>query len=118
MAEAPAAGDSVLQGLLARIGTLENSLKGAEVVVNAQNAKLAEMDTAIKRAELEKAAAVAATDEATSFARTRNSIVDTRLVARPQDFNGDQHAWANWSFVFRSYAAACDSNLESLMEAA
>ena len=32
----------------------------------------------------------------------RNSVVDTRLMQKPQAFNGDRGSWSDWAFTFRA----------------
>ena len=45
-------------------------------------------------------------------------IVDTRLLAKPAKFRGQEQDWASWSFTFRSYVGAVDADLRRLMDAA
>ena len=46
---------------------------------------------------------------------TNASLVDTRLLGKPESFDGGA-GWKDWSVVFRSYASACSAPLGSLLE--
>ena len=48
---------------------------------------------------------------------THPTLVDTRLLGKPDSFDGGA-GWKDWSIVFRSYASACSPSLGSLMERA
>ena len=43
------------------------------------------------------------------------SLVDTRLLGKPESFDGGT-GWKDWSVVFRSYACACSAPLGLLLE--
>ena len=53
------------------------------------------------------------TGTATEFGSNRT--IDTRVLGRPDHFEGIPGTWRDWSTVFRAYAAACEPRLESLM---
>ena len=48
----------------------------------------------------------------------RTQLVDTKLLSKPQHYDGTQEAWADWSFVFRAYCTALDDKLTALMTVA
>ena len=67
------------------------------------------------RAELQAARGPA---PARQGAHAQSVGVDTRLLGKPSDFSGDQHAWRDWSAVFKGYAGAAIPRLQGLMKAA
>ena len=44
-----------------------------------------------------------------------NRTIDTRVLGRPDHFEGVPGTWRDWSTVFRAYAAAYEPRLEQLM---
>ncbi|CAK0899647.1 unnamed protein product, partial [Prorocentrum cordatum] len=47
-----------------------------------------------------------------------NILIDTRVLGKPSDFNGEPGAWRDWSTVFRAYASACEPALKDAMDRA
>ena len=47
-----------------------------------------------------------------------NLLLDTRGLAKPNSFNGNEDAWKDWSFVFMSYTAMLDEGTHDGMVAA
>ena len=45
-------------------------------------------------------------------------VVDTRVLGRPDKWDGSEKAWPNWSFVMKTYAGAIDEDLSADMTAA
>eukprot|EP00974_Lingulodinium_polyedra_P041972 4028889-Lingulodinium_polyedra.AAC.1 len=43
------------------------------------------------------------------------SLVDTRMLSKPQAFAGTMESWQDWSFVFRAYCAAINPRMTDLM---
>ncbi len=48
----------------------------------------------------------------------RTSVIDTRLMQKPQAFGGDRTAWSDWSFTFRAYVGAVNGRIQLLMDQA
>ena len=44
--------------------------------------------------------------------------VDTRVLGRPDKWDGSEKAWPNWSFVMKAYAGAIDQALPADMTTA
>ena len=47
-----------------------------------------------------------------------SNVVDTRVLGKPQDFNGSSHDWKDWSTVIRAYTSIVKEGLKEAMEAA
>eukprot|EP00971_Amphidinium_carterae_P291066 5779812-Amphidinium_carterae.1 len=47
-----------------------------------------------------------------------SSVVDTKLMAKPQQFSGEHEKWGEWSFTLRAYTFALDQRLPELMQKA
>ena len=41
--------------------------------------------------------------------------LDTKLLQKPNTFDGESNAWSDWSFVFKAYAGAVNMDLQALM---
>ena len=40
------------------------------------------------------------------------SLVDTKLISKPKEFEGAHVKWSDWSFVLRAYAGAVGPELQ------
>ncbi|CAK0865658.1 unnamed protein product, partial [Prorocentrum cordatum] len=47
-----------------------------------------------------------------------NILIDTRVLGKPSDFNGEPGTWRDWSAIFRAYASACEPALKDAMDRA
>ncbi|CAK0840427.1 unnamed protein product, partial [Prorocentrum cordatum] len=47
-----------------------------------------------------------------------NILIDTRVLGKPNDFNGEPGTWRGWSTIFRAYASACEPALKDAMDRA
>ena len=45
-------------------------------------------------------------------------VLDTRVLGRPDKWDGSEKAWPNWSFVMKAYAGAIDQDLSADMTTA
>ena len=45
-------------------------------------------------------------------------VVDTRVLGRPDKWDGSEKAWPNWSFVMKAYAGVIDQQLSEDMTSA
>ena len=43
--------------------------------------------------------------------------IDTRMLGRPDTFDGSESKWCDWSTVMKAYAALCNASLVSAMPA-
>ena len=43
--------------------------------------------------------------------------IDTRMLGRPDTFDGSESKWGDWSTVMKAYAALCNTSLVSAMPA-
>ena len=43
--------------------------------------------------------------------------IDTRMLGRPDTFDGSESKWGDWSTVMKAYAALCNASLVSAMPA-
>ena len=46
------------------------------------------------------------------------NVVDTRLLGKPERFDGSNNAWREWKFTCKSYLCAIDSTFKSLLDKA
>ena len=51
-----------------------------------------------------------------SSARARPGLVDTRLIGKPQSYDGDASRFADWAFVFKAYMSALDPAYQDAFE--
>jgi len=51
-------------------------------------------------------------------AKSRESIIDTRLLNKPKEFGGTQEEWKDWSWKFVGYTGALSVAMKDYMEAA
>ncbi|CAK0811159.1 unnamed protein product, partial [Prorocentrum cordatum] len=47
-----------------------------------------------------------------------NRLIDTTVLGKPRDFNGEPGTWRDWSTIFRADSSACEPALTELMERA
>ena len=59
--------------------------------------------------------AAAASSTATKASRS-GALVDTRMAAKPSQFDGQHEHWYDWSFTFKAYCGAISGDLRKLME--
>ena len=45
-----------------------------------------------------------------------NNVVDTRLLGKPDKFDGTNGMWRDWKFTAKSYLCATDSSLKALLD--
>ena len=87
---------------------LAQRLQEARDVAQMQAQQIAELQSQVQRAQTEAAASAAAganpPPRGDNFGANR--IVDTRLLGRPDNFDGTPGSWRDWSTTFRAYSAA------------
>ena len=52
------------------------------------------------------------------LATSAGQVVDTRVLGRPDEWDGSEKAWPDWSFVMKAYAGAIDQELSTVMNGA
>ena len=52
------------------------------------------------------------------MATTSKSVVDTRVLAEPKIFHGQQTNWQDWSFAMRAYLSCLTETMADLLDAA
>ena len=96
---------------------LAQRLQEARDVAEMQAQQIAELQRQAQQARDEAAAGRAAgahpPQRGDNFGANR--IVDTRVLGRPDNFDGTPGSWRDWSTTFRAYSAACEPRLEALM---
>jgi len=78
----------------------------------AVEAALATETTARQAAEAQIATVMAAT---AASSNTGGRVVDTRVLGRPEKWDGSAKTWPDWSFVVKAYAGAIDSAMAADM---
>ena len=97
---------------------LAQRLQAARDVAEMQAQQIAELQRQAQQAQNDAAAGGAAganrpPPRGDNFGANR--IVDTRVLGRPDNFDGTPGSWRDWSITFRAYSAACEPRLEQLM---
>ena len=78
-----------------------NARRGSErALVEAQN-RIAQLDQALQQGDRPGTAA--------------GQVVDTRVLGRPDNWDGSDEAWPNWSYVMKAHAGAIDQDLSADM---
>ena len=81
-----------------------NARRGAEhALVEAQN-RIAQLDHALQQGGRP--------------ATSAGQVVDSRVLGRPDRWDGSEKAWPNWSLVMKAYAGAIDQELSTDMTGA
>ena len=47
-----------------------------------------------------------------------NNVVDTRLLGKPEKFDGSNATWRDWKFTAKSYLCATNSSLKAMLDQA
>ena len=89
---------------------LAQRLQAARDVAEMQAQQIAELQ---RQAQQAQAAGANPPPRGDNFGANR--IVDTRVLGRPDNFDGTPGSWRDWSTTFRAYSAACEPRLEALM---
>lgn len=81
---------------------MNQRLAQLEAMVNAGQAREAELMNALQRMATQRGAdgGGAATSQPTSSSRT--PLVDTRLLGKVKEFDGKDSGWHDWSFKWKS----------------
>ena len=96
---------------------LARRLQDAAEVQRLQSQQIIELQTALS-ARAQQAQGQVPGGAVSATAGTEfgfNRTIDTRVLGRPDHFEGIPGTWRDWSTVFRAYAAACEPRLEQLM---
>ena len=98
------------------LDTIVRRLQGLEAEANRAAQARSEAQAVIEQQqrELESLRAAGSTGRPLSF----NSIVDTRLLAKPSVFHGSAKAWPDWSFTMRAYLGAIDNRFAEALKLA
>ena len=80
------------------------------VAIQQLNVRLLQQETAmtILAQERERLAQQVQSMSNTPRQRVQAGVVDTRMIGRPDQFDGDPMKYVNWSFKLRSYLGAVD----------
>ena len=81
-----------------------NSLRGAEHELVEAQKRIAQLDQALQQGG--------------RLAMSVSQAVDTRVLGRPDTWDGNEKAWPNWSFMMKAYAGAIDQELSTDMTGA
>ena len=81
-----------------------NARRGAERALVEDQNRIAQLDGALQQGGRPGTAA--------------GQVVDTRVLGRPDRWDGSEKAWPNWSFVMKAYAGAIDQDLSADMTTA
>ena len=80
------------------------------------NARLQQQETAVtiltKERERKTLKASAERDRHARSARAEAGVVDTRVIGKPDQFDGDPIKYADWSFKLRSFLGAVDQRYQ------
>ena len=78
------------------------------------NARVQQQETAVTilTSERESLARQVQSLTGTTGQRVRVGVVDTRLIGKPDQFDGDPMKYADWSFKVRSYLGAVDQRYQ------
>ena len=83
------------------------------VAIQQQNARLQQQETAMTTLAQEREKARTESAEHVEHAKTaRAGVVDTRVIGKPDQFDGDPMKYADWSFKLRSYLGAVDQRYQ------
>ena len=107
--------EQALVDALAQIAALTQRMQVQDAAYQAQLHETAQIRAAVTN--LANAPAPAAPAPAAVQPVRDNLAVDTRVLGKPESFDGTT-GWRDWSLVFRSYTAACSTHLGRLMAAA
>ena len=103
----------VMEQQQAAIEALTNQLTQAQ-----QQSAMASQQAAQAQQQAHAAQAQATSTEpqrSSGFSFGQNRTVDTRVLGKPDTFEGTPGTWRDWSTIFRAYAAACEPDLLKLM---
>ena len=96
-----------------------------EATVAALQQQLQELNQRVVVAETAAAAAQAAATSTpngpggpAATSTVSRDILDTRVLGKPDVFQGDQKSWRDWAIVMRSYSGLVDVTLVQLMKEA
>ena len=78
------------------------------------NARLQQQESAVRilTSERESLARQVQSLTGTPEQRVRAGVVDTRVIGKPDQFDGDPMKYADWSFKLRSYLGAVDQQYQ------
>ena len=106
------------------MATPEERLAALEAMVNTMAQREASLVAELQAARATAMAAGQAA-EAVSPQRARvvtiddnNTVVDTRLLGKPDTFNGEEAKWADWKVLFKAYTSVVSPRMAALMHAA
>ena len=81
-----------------------NARRGAEQELVEAQKRIAQLDQALQQGG--------------RLATSVSQAVDTRVLGRPDTWDGNEKAWPNWSFMTKAYAGAIDQELSTDMTGA
>ena len=93
--------------IVTRITQLEQELVAANLrATNERDARLAAAAVTAQQ-NLELSQAIDGISSAAPRPQAaQSSNVDTRLLAKPKEFNGAEKSWKDWKFTFKAYMVA------------
>ena len=93
-----------MDAVLARIVALEQELVAANARAATERDARLTWEAVYAQQSIELCQAVS--DMAGKGGNGGQQNVDTRLLAKPKEFNGTEKAWKDWKFTFKAYMAA------------
>ena len=95
------------------MATLEEQ-EAMAVAIQQLNARLQQQETAVTvlAQERERLAQQVQSMASTPRQRVQAGVVDTRVIGKPDQFDGDPMKYADWSFKLRSYLGAVDQRYQ------
>eukprot|EP00974_Lingulodinium_polyedra_P114612 11096729-Lingulodinium_polyedra.AAC.1 len=113
--------EQALQTALERLDQLQTAFQQQQATHAAEMGQMQQAVQTAQRAAQEAANAQAAAAAVPNgagppVAAPEVQTIDTRLLGKPDSFDGAT-GWRDWSVVFRSYVAACNTRMGTLMAA-
>lgn len=99
-----------------RINELEAKLAQQGVQVSAVEVRAIQTEQNLTRVEGDLRDGKYSTGAAGAGGGNGLSIIDTRLIGKPKDFQGTQEKWPSWSFTFKAYCGAVSHDMSELMK--
>ena len=101
-----------MQRMLQRVEAMEGAPNQANTVAAEASQRALDAEA---RAQAAQSAAAAAQPNGNGPTSRFNSLVDTRLLSEPRNFDGTMGEWKHFKFLFAAYAGAVSSDLRKIM---
>jgi hypothetical protein len=99
-----------MQAMIQRVEAMEAALTQANAASSAASQRALDADARAQAAQ----SASAANGNGAPTPRF-NSLVDTRLLSKPRNFDGTMGGWKQFKFLFTAYAGAVSADLRKIM---